>query len=249
MSQYKITVYILCGSIDDRSENIKKLEEKLKNEPVEYRFIKTSFGNIGTDRHNAIQSINTEFVAYMDDDDDFVPGAFSIINDYIDEHPNEDIFCPLEYCIIPSERLITYPILPKDLEYFPPQHHRLMHHIFPMRTSLAKVFSRCMIGHVVNCEIVLKSALHLAGYRVKIIPEYLYYWIINPFSATSDRGPSQEAVRYLNAVRHLKKQDVEIEQIRSNKLFKSYIKANPDMIPKSYYKEHGRHGVFKGDVL
>lgn len=191
MSQHDLTVYCLCGSKDDRSKNIENLKRKLDKEPVDYQFIKTEFGNIGEDRHKAIQAINTKWVAYIDDDDDFKPGAFNTVLEYIHSHPNDDVFCPLEY-EINKDKIYKYIV---KSEYFAPTDINISHHIFPMRTDLAKTFSRAMIGINDHCEIAFKAALRIAGYETRVIPEYLYYWIRNPHSLTEHLGHDRRVTR------------------------------------------------------
>lgn len=191
MSRSDLTVYCLCGSQDDRSKNIENLRRKLEAEPVNFQFVKTEFGNIGEDRHKAIQSINTKWVAYIDDDDDFKPGAFNTVLEHIHSHPNDDIFCPLEY-EINNGRAHKYIV---TSGYFSPTDINISHHIFPMRTDLAKTFSRCMIGINDHCEIAFKASLMLAGYRTRVIPEYLYYWIRNPHSLTEYLGHDRRVTR------------------------------------------------------
>lgn len=237
MSQHKITVYVLCGTTEDRSANAARLQAKLALEPVEVLFLYPEPGHTGKARYDALQQIDTEWVCYLDDDDDFVAGAFTKILAAIETNPSESIFCPMEYIVYPGERVTRYSTIPPGTKYFPPTAHRLMHHIFPMRTSVAKEYAGVMLNFPINAEIAFKAMLSLSGYKVKIIPEYLYYWIKNPNGTTADRGPLFSVITLLKAVRTIFVRQNEDEFVvkSSTSFFESYVAANPGVIPDDYY--------------
>ena len=172
--------------VDDasKSESTKKQLRKLsQNHFYKVDRLEEHGGIIGASR-KALELAAGEYIGFIDHDDVLTPGALKIISDYIQAHPEADIFYSDEAQLNPNGQLVNHFYKPS----WSPERMRSQNYcsnLTIIRKSLIEEVGGIRDGFEGSQDYALFLRASEKANAIVHIPEVLYLWRVVPESVSS----------------------------------------------------------------
>lgn len=179
-----IDVHILTHPTQDRSQYLEPLLEALLKEPVNVHLVAGVKGNIGAGRAQGYSLGDSEYKAFIDDDDTFIEGIFDTILETMDKYPDIAGCCTQEIDTA-SNKPATFPF-----KYYDPIHIFHIHHLLTYRYSAIKNYLPYIADCKLTAEHTLAAMILKDGHKIRHIPKVGYVWHKHKGGASANGIPN-----------------------------------------------------------
>jgi hypothetical protein len=196
-----IDMHILIHPTHDRSVHLKRVLRKLGKIPHLVNVIQLdgTYMHIGMGRMQGFSSGNSDYVTFMDDDDDISTDVFQSCIDILDNDSSIDAVVTDERHVINGK--IKTPLrkwLPMDGEQYSIQTARYIHHLVVLRRTSIQPYIDMLQNWPDLCEFNLYGNMILDGKKFIHLDKVGYYWYQHDNNARSLRiPPSQDTINLL----------------------------------------------------
>lgn len=165
-----IDVHIIVHPFQDRSESLDKLLKQLEDEPVKVHLIEGTPYIVGEGRYLGYLAGTSEYKAYLDDDDEIVPGIFTKILDTMNADKS------LAGCCTREQDADSGKVAKFINKYYEMYHCFHIHHITTYRISAIRKHLETIRELPETAEHCLAALVLLDKGLIQHIPEVGYIY-------------------------------------------------------------------------
>jgi len=199
-----IDIHILQHPQQDRTTHLKRVLRKLGKIPDLVNIFLTP----GVDRHIGLGRMQgfslgtSDYVTFIDDDDDIEPNIFQDCIDLLDGDDSIDAVVTDERHVIDGK--IKKPLrkwLPVDGQQYDIETARYIHHLVVFRRSSIQPYLDMLQNWPDLCEFTMCGKMILDGKKFIHLDKVGYYWYLHPNNARNMKiVPSQDTIEMMKTM-------------------------------------------------